>query len=99
WLFNHPMYSKHLQHRFEWGEIKVFLELENGYIKKMQLCGDFFHILENLEKFCGFFENVLFKIEDIKKVLQKVNINDYILNASNEDFLLLLKQGLIDNIK
>ncbi|MDV3157174.1 MAG: lipoate--protein ligase [Candidatus Phytoplasma australasiaticum] len=99
WLFNHPIYSKILQYRFEWGEIKVSLELEDGYIKKMQLWGDFFHIRENLDKFCSFFENILFRIEEIQKVLQNININDYILNASNQDFLFLLKQGLIDYIK
>ncbi|MDV3166370.1 MAG: lipoate--protein ligase ['Waltheria sp.' little leaf phytoplasma] len=97
WLFNHPMYSKNLQYRFGWGEIKVFLELEDGYIRKMELCGDFFHIQENLEKFCSFFENVLFRTEDIQKVLQNVNINNYILNASNQDFLFLLEQGFINN--
>ncbi|MDV3186824.1 MAG: lipoate protein ligase C-terminal domain-containing protein, partial [Sweet potato little leaf phytoplasma] len=32
-----------LQHRFEWGEVKVSLELEDGYIKKIKVWGDFFH--------------------------------------------------------
>ncbi|MBP3059205.1 hypothetical protein FEF22_000160 [Texas Phoenix palm phytoplasma] len=96
WLyFQHPPYSKVLKKRFEWGNMEILLDLNNGEIKKMSLIGDFFHKEDNLSFFIEKFHNIKYNEKSLKKVLNQVDINDYILNANNKDFLSLLKEGIL----
>ncbi|MFR0367920.1 lipoate--protein ligase [Candidatus Phytoplasma palmae] len=96
WLyFQHPPYSKVLKKRFDWGNIEILLDLNNGEIKKMSLIGDFFNKEDNLYFFTEKFKNIKYDDESLKKVLSKVDIGDYILNANNEDFFSLIKEGIL----
>ncbi|MDO8167909.1 lipoate--protein ligase [Candidatus Phytoplasma melaleucae] len=96
WLyFKHPPYSKILKHRFPWGDIELSLSLENGKIQKLLLAGDFFGKEDNLSEFTNYFVNIPYTSESLKKILRVINIQDYILNACNEDFLFLFKKGIL----
>ncbi|TVY12260.1 lipoate--protein ligase [Candidatus Phytoplasma pini] len=98
WIYGeHPFYTKNLKQTFDWGCLEILLSLRKGKIEKIFLRGDFFHKKEEngLFKFTNYFENILYNQEEIKKILEHVNINDYILNAKNEDFLTLLTKGMI----
>lgn len=96
WLyFKHPAYSKKLKQKFEWGILEILLFLKQGKIEKMILNGDFFHKEDNLELFTVYFKDVLYNKENLQKILNQVDINDYILNANNKDFLNLLETGIL----
>ncbi|RAM57653.1 lipoate--protein ligase [Candidatus Phytoplasma oryzae] len=97
WLYHgHPPYSKILKKRFEWGNIEILLYLKQGKIEKIILTGDFFHNSDqSLSFFLDKFKNIFYNKENIKKIAENININDYILNAENKDFFSLLEEGVL----
>ncbi|WBL31365.1 lipoate--protein ligase [Candidatus Phytoplasma sacchari] len=94
WIYDeYPAYSKILKKHFEWGNLEVFLSLNQGRIKKIFLKGDFFHKNENLSFFLEKFENIIYNRENINKISKSINIEDFILNSSNKDFFGLLEEN------
>ncbi|WP_334347431.1 lipoate--protein ligase [Candidatus Phytoplasma prunorum] len=99
WLyFQHPEYSKILKKRFSWGYLEILLVLKDGKIIKMNLAGDFFHKSDNLQLFVEKFEGSLYSLPFLEKILVKNDISEYILDASNKDFILLLKEGILEKL-
>ncbi|WP_341266781.1 lipoate--protein ligase [Candidatus Phytoplasma fraxini] len=96
WIFGEqPQYDKKLKQKFEWGNLEILLSLDRGKITNILLKGDFFHKEDNLTEFLNNFINVLYNKQTLQNILKKVNIEDYIVNATNEDFLSLLEQGIL----
>ncbi|AOF54784.1 lipoate-protein ligase A [Maize bushy stunt phytoplasma] len=91
-----PHHTKILKKRFSWGGLEIFLDIRFGLIEKMTLIGDFFHKEDNLEQFSKLFEGITYQTEKIQEVLEKTNIGFYILDATNDDFLSLLKEGILE---
>lgn len=95
WIFQeHPQYNKKLKKRFDWGNLEIFLSLDKGRITEINLKGDFFHKEDNLEEFLSKFINVSYNKESIRQILKNIDIQDYILNASNKDFLSVLEEDM-----
>lgn len=91
-----PHHTKILKKRFSWGTIEIFLDLRFGKIQALSLIGDFFHKEDNLASFCHAFQGVIYQTKHLVKVLAQTDINDYILDATNDDFLNLLKEGILE---
>ncbi|MFP7699572.1 lipoate--protein ligase [Candidatus Phytoplasma pyri] len=99
WLyFQHPEYSKILKKRFSWGYLEILLFLKDGKITKMNLVGDFFHKSDNLQLFIEKFEGSLYSLKFLEKILAQNDISEYILDASNKDFISLLKEGIVEKL-
>ncbi|MDV3173735.1 MAG: lipoate protein ligase C-terminal domain-containing protein [Candidatus Phytoplasma stylosanthis] len=97
WIFDeHPQYDKKLKKRFNWGYLEILLSLKKGKIKQIFLKGDFFNKNDNLSEFLENFLNVEYTKENIKKILQNVDISNYILNSNNKDFAYLLEEGILN---
>jgi lipoate-protein ligase A len=91
-----PHHTKILKKRFSWGGLEVFLDVRFGLIEKMTLIGDFFHKEDNLEQFSKLFKRIAYQTTKLQEVLAKTNIGFYILDANNDDFLNLLKEGILE---
>ncbi|WAN63068.1 Lipoate-protein ligase A [Candidatus Phytoplasma rubi] len=95
WIFGeHPEYDKRLKKRFHWGNLEIFLSLKNGKILKIIFKGDFFHKENNLSEFLEKFINVSYNKKSLKELLKNIDIKNYIIDASNEDLLSLLEEGI-----
>ncbi|AGL90251.1 lipoate--protein ligase [Candidatus Phytoplasma australiense] len=90
-----PEHTKILKRRFSWGMLEIFLKIRFGRIQNLALIGDFFHKEDTLKEFCQAFEGVSYQVKHLKKVLLQNDINLYILDATNDDFLNLLKEGFL----
>ncbi len=84
-----PNYTLKKKGRVEAGVIEVSLELKNNIVKKLNMLGDYF-LIGDEDEFLNNFKNVEFTKSAFIEVLSKININDYIYNISNEDFLQIL---------
>ncbi|MBP5835863.1 lipoate--protein ligase [Candidatus Phytoplasma meliae] len=91
-----PHHTKILKKRFSWGNLEIFLDLRFGKIEDIYLIGDFFHKEDNLALFCQTFKGTPYQTKSLKEVLLKQDIKDYIFNATNEDFLMLLQEGILE---
>ncbi|WP_349401709.1 Lipoate-protein ligase A [Candidatus Phytoplasma solani] len=91
-----PHHTKILKKRFSWGMLEIFLDIRFGKIQNLSLIGDFFHKEDNLKYFCQFFEGIIYQIKHLEKVLDQIDINLFILDATNDDFLNLLKEGILE---
>lgn len=87
WNFgSSPDYSFKQFKKFPYGLVEIGMEIVNGNINDIKISGDFFgkndiKLLEEALK------NKKHKKEDILAVLNKINLDDFIKNATNEDFL------------
>ncbi|MEZ0180565.1 lipoate--protein ligase ['Camptotheca acuminata' phytoplasma] len=96
WIFGeHPQYDKKINKRFDWGYMEILLSLKKGKIEEMFLKGDFFHKNNQLPLFLDKFKNTPYNENNLQEILKDINIGDYILNATNEDFLSLLNEGIL----
>ncbi len=75
--------------KFPWGLLTVFLHVERGIIQQIKLQGDYFgtYDVELLEEaFVG-----LPMDQDLKAVLSKLNVSDYIQGCSGEELYELIR--------
>ncbi|WP_374695753.1 lipoate protein ligase C-terminal domain-containing protein [Areca yellow leaf disease phytoplasma] len=74
----------------------MFLDIRFGLIEKMTLIGDFFYKEDNLEQFSKLFEGITYQTEKYKK-FWKTNKHRFLyFDATNDDFLSLLKEGILE---
>lgn len=90
---NNPPYSfKHIK-RFTCGSVGVKLDINRGIIRDFILYGDYFTDLDpNTLK--PHFINQPFDIETIESIIGKINIHDYIVGLTNEEFISLFKEDV-----
>jgi lipoate-protein ligase A len=92
WEWNYgysPTFDFKKSHRFKIGKIEILLKVNKGVIEECKIYGDFLGISDigGLEtKLKG--EN--YKEDNIRELLQKINIKKYFGNITNEEFMGLL---------
>ena len=84
-----PNYTVKKKKKTEAGIIEISLELKNNIVKRMNMLGDYF-LIGDEDEFLNNFRNKEFTEEEFLKVMNKVNINDFIYNLSKEEFLQIL---------
>jgi len=93
WDFNYgrsPKFSIRNKNKFEKaGLIEVMLNVKDGIIYDINIIGDYFSVKETyeLEKLI---KGKRYKEEDIREFLNTIDLNGYILNLSNEEFVSLI---------
>ena len=88
-LGNNPRYTLIKKGYGTAGEIEIRLEIKNGIIKEINLMGDYFPIGE-MERFLNTFTGVTFEYNTIRNILDKIKIEEYILNLTQDQFLEIL---------
>ncbi|MHB9941433.1 lipoate--protein ligase [Clostridium sporogenes] len=83
-----PKFNYKREMRFNSGTVAIMMNVVEGIIKNFKIYGDFFeeNPVEELEKL---FINKRFEIVELKDMLKKINISNYILNLNNKDFIQL----------
>jgi lipoate-protein ligase A len=89
-----PPYMKVLKARIPGGMFEISLNIKQGNIEKMNIKGDFFDV-NPLDTFEVKFDGIPYEKEALEKVLNDVDISEYVLDANNQAFLELLLQGII----
>ena len=89
-----PPYTKVLKARIPGGMFEISLNIKHGNIEKMNIKGDFFDV-NPLDTFEVKFDGIPYEKEALEKVLDDVDISEYVLDANNQAFLELLLQGII----
>ena len=82
-----PPYSFHNHHRFNFGEVEIYIDINNGIIKDIKITGDFFtnNDLDSL-----YLEFINKRFSDINNIINNIDINNYIIGMTNLDLLKLL---------
>lgn len=96
-----PAFSYEKEFRFPYGIVKISLVVTNGIIKDIKILGDFF-ATRDLSEIEEHFIGVRYLRKDLEDVLEKINVGDVIVGASNEDVMQLLwedgtKTGMAEN--
>ncbi|MGL5246250.1 MAG: lipoate--protein ligase [Mycoplasmoidaceae bacterium] len=87
WTFNHPYnLTKHNSKRFDGGTITLWLNIENGVIQKILFEGDFLAI-EDHSKMLDKFINQKLEINNIKSILDEIDLQKYFGKISNNELL------------
>ena len=84
WNFNKKLENKIITKKFNSGLISISYHIYNNILSDVQIYGDFFYNKE-IEKLQDFLngKNLL----ELEKTLNKININDFILGITKEEFL------------
>ena len=91
WMWgNNPPYTFKNRQRFAWGVIEVRIDVKADIIKAIEFNGDFFTHQE-LTPLYEAFVGCKFEPEAIVEVLQKHPIETYILGATADDILSIIK--------
>lgn len=87
WIYgNNPRFTYCNSKRFNYGKLEIFIDVNKNKVKCISLKGDFFEI-KNIEEFYENFIGINFNKSEFEKVLENININNYILNSNNNDFI------------
>jgi lipoate-protein ligase A len=84
-----PNYTMIKKGKVKAGLFEVSLELKNNIIKKMNILGDYF-IIKDEDELVKTLINKEYDKETVKAALEDINVNDYIYELTNEDFIDLL---------
>ncbi|HPE00084.1 MAG TPA: lipoate--protein ligase [Bacillota bacterium] len=84
-----PNYTIKKKKKTEAGIIEISLELKNNVVKRIEMLGDYF-LVGDEDEFLLNFKNKEFTKEAFLKVLETIDINNYIYNLSAADFLQIL---------
>ncbi len=88
WNFGRsPLARKTVSRKFPFGLVDLYLEIKDGRIASLGICGDFCGDSQPLE---GLFTGLPFSQEVLAKTLNGVVVGSFIKGMSNEDFLTLL---------
>lgn len=92
WNFGRsPQYSFKKMIHTQGGNIEIALNIENGIITSMKLYGDFFaNQDQEIEKLEKLFENQQYSEANILRILNRINIEEYIYKITNLDFFKLM---------
>lgn len=90
WNYGHsPKFEMTREGRFPGGTLEVTLEVKKGVIEKIRIYGDFFGT-RDVSTLESALTGVAHNEEEIGKVLQNLDIHDYMVNITKEDLLGLL---------
>lgn len=90
WNYGHsPKFEMTREGRFPGGTLEVTLEVKKGVIEKIRIYGDFFGT-RDVSTLESALTGVAHNEETISKVLQNLDIHDYMVNITKEDLLGLL---------
>ena len=84
-----PNYTVSKKKKTEAGVIEITLELKNNAVKKINMLGDYF-LIGDQDEFLNNFRNIEFSRPAFLEVLKRINLNQYIYNLTDEDFLQIL---------
>ena len=84
-----PPFSIEKKARFDWGSIKIQLNIKNGRIKTAAIYGDFFAD-KDVEELAWKMGGLKYEESSLKTFLDKMDIADYLPAATKEDFIRLL---------
>lgn len=84
-----PNYTVSKKKKTEAGVIEITLELKNNVVKKINMLGDYF-LIGDQDEFLNNFRNIEFSRPAFLEVLRRINLNQYIYNLTDEDFLEIL---------
>lgn len=84
-----PNYTVSKKKKTEAGVIEITLELKNNIVKKINMLGDYF-LIGDQDEFLNNFRNIEFSRTAFLEVLRRINLNQYIYNLTDEDFLQIL---------
>ena len=91
WIFGekplHMNYSKSFSKRFNFGSVTIEFFMSKDVIQKVNISGDFFEN-KNAEELQNLFVNVPYK--NVIKVINSIDVGDYILGMKNEDLMSLI---------
>ncbi|MDY0011182.1 MAG: lipoate--protein ligase [Candidatus Izemoplasmatales bacterium] len=84
-----PNYTVSKKKKTEAGVIEITLELKNNVVKKINMLGDYF-LIGDQDEFLNNFRNIEFSRPAFLEVFKRINLNQYIYNLTDEDFLQIL---------
>jgi lipoate---protein ligase len=95
WIYKkHPPFTKVLRKRLPGGLFELRLDLEEGIIRSLTIEGDFFHT-QPIEGFTAAFAGVPYEREQIRRIMAKTKITDYVLDSDDKSFSELLESGIL----
>ena len=97
WLYrSQPEYTQKLSKRFDWGHIDMRFNIKSGMIQNVDITGDFFELKEDLKSLEKPLLNQVWSYASIKEILNTIEVDKIILNATNEDILALFDNAFIE---
>jgi len=91
WMWgNNPPYTFKNRQRFAWGLIEVRVDVKADIIKSIEFNGDFF-THQDLTPLYETLIGIKFNEESLQEALSQIRIEDYILGATTEDILSIIK--------
>ena len=91
WMWgNNPPYTFKNRQRFSWGVIEVRVDVKADIIKSVEFNGDFF-THQDLTPLYDALIGIKFNEESLREALSQIRIEDYILGATAEDVLSIIK--------
>lgn len=90
WVYGkNPDFNIKRNRRLKTGKIEANILVEHGVISNIKFYGDFFGVMD-VEDIAKKLVGVKYQKEDIKKVLEQVDINSYFLGATLEEVVDIL---------
>lgn len=87
WIWgNNPPYTFSNRKRFDWGLIEVRADVKGGVVKSMNMTGDFF-CHKDVAELCGKFVGTRFTKDEMAKVIDGLNVGEWIVGGRNCDIL------------
>lgn len=91
WMWgNNPPYTFKNKQRFDWGVIEIRVDVKVDIIKSVEFNGDFF-THQDLTPLYEALIGIKFNEESLQEALSQIRIEDYILGATTEDILSIIK--------
>ena len=90
WVYGkNPDFNIKRNRRLKTGKIEANILVEHGVISSIKFYGDFFGVMD-VEDIAKKLVGVKYQKDDIKKVLEQVDINSYFLGATLEEVVDIL---------
>ena len=91
WMWgNNPPYTFKNKQRFAWGVCEVRIDVKGDIIKSIEFNGDFF-THQDLTPLYKTLIGTKFESDSLQKVISQIRIEDYILGATADDILSIIK--------
>lgn len=90
WIYGQdPPFTFRNEKRFPWGKVTIYINIKKSKVVSLDIKGDFL-LVEDLEELKKAFIGEEFTYQAFTRILEKKNINEYIMNSTNEQFLRLI---------
>ena len=91
WMWgNNPPYTFKNKQRFAWGVCEVRIDVKGDIIKSIEFNGDFF-THQDLTPLYKALIGIKFESDSLQKIISQIRIEDYILGATADDILSIIK--------